>query len=343
MAKDRELIDDIVHSFNKVFGEGSAVTLDSPYSVEVPGWISTGCSLLDNAIGTPGIPLGRITSISGKPSTGKTTIINHLLANVQKMGGVAVLFDTEYSYDVRRARRIGVTDDLIISQPGTIEECFGRMMSLINYVRSKQVDIPMLIAWDTVSATPTDAEIKGGDSTKIDKIEKGMRDPYPMSSHSKAVSMGLRKIVKILSKEKVAVVLVNQFKTSFSGWGSKRTYIAKLPIFYHSSLSLDVTLGGTRIEEEDKPVGITTKVFVSKNKMASPFNEAVFPIRFEDGIDDKSALLDLAIQKGLITAKGGGWLDFGKKSFRRNEWKNICTEDVYNLLREQLFKKGVTN
>jgi len=337
MSEVGKLVQSIVQNFNKEFGPGASCTLDSSEQVEVSGWISTGCSLLDAAIGKPGIPLGRITSVSGKPSVGKTTVVNHLLAQAQVIGGVAVLFDTEFSYDVDRARRIGVQSDLIVSQPGTIEACFQRAISLINYVRSAKVNVPILIAWDTVSATPTEAEVKGGDD--LAKLGKSMGDPYPMGSHAKAISAGLRKLVSVLSKQRVAIVLVNQFKEDIGAWSYGDTHLGWRPIRFHSSLCLDVSLGGPRVEEGGRPVGITTKVRVAKNKVAPPFREAVFPIMFEDGIDEVGSILDAAIEAKIVTVKGGGYLDWEKKTFRRKEWKGICTDDVYQRMRKLVFNR----
>jgi recombination protein RecA len=290
-------INSIVGAVTKKFGKDSVLTMGEREADSViKDWVSTQCRMLDWAIsGGKGFPVGRITCIRGKESSGKTALATHVLAETQRRGGIAVLLDTEYSYDPDRARALGIDlPNLIVGQPDTMEQAWGQMNEMVDTIRASHQERLVTIVWDSVASTPPEAELKGevGDST------------YGLPA--KLVSQGMRNMVKKLAKQRICMVFVNQVRDNVGvTFGSPVTMIAEHPLMFHSSVVIDLARIDILTKEATKEAyAIKVRAKVIKNKIGPPFKEAEFLIDFKHGIDSTESLLKLGMKLGIVNLAG---------------------------------------
>ena len=304
-AKQREL-ESAIASITKAYGEGAIMRLGSQVSrpIEV---IPTGALAIDLALGVGGVPRGRVVEIYGPESSGKTTLMLHLIANAQKAGGVAAFIDAEHALDPSYAKKLGVNvDELLVSQPDSGEEALTICETL---ARSGAIDI---IVIDSVAALVPKAELEG---------EMGMAT---MGMQARLMSQALRKLTAILSKAKTTCLFTNQLREKVGVmFGSPETTPGGKALKFYASVRIDIRRKEAIKDGSGATIGNHVKVKIVKNKVAPPFAEAEFDILFNHGIDKEGSLLDVALSVGTVDKKGA-WIQFqgeligqGKDAARR--------------------------
>jgi recombination protein RecA len=275
----------------KQFGKGAVMSLDES-ATEPVATIATGSLTLDHALGCGGYPRGRIVEVFGPESSGKTTLTLHAIAEVQRQGGVAAFIDAEHALDVNYARAIGVDlGALLVSQPDTGEQALEIADAL---VRSGAVD---LIVIDSVAALVPQAELEGD-----------MGDQH-VGLHARLMSQALRKLTALAHKHNVTIIFINQIRMKIGVmFGSPETTTGGNALKFYASVRLDVRRTGA-LKNGDDVTGNRTRVKVVKNKLAPPFREAEFDVKYGQGIDRVAELLDLGIEHGLLE-KSGSHLTF---------------------------------
>ncbi|MFQ3548418.1 MAG: recombinase RecA [Armatimonadota bacterium] len=277
----------------KQFGRGSIVRLgEKPkYQEDV---IPTGSIALDVALGVGGVPKGRITEIYGAESSGKTTLAYHIIAEAQKMGGVAAFVDAEHSVDSEYAAKLGVDiDQLLVSQPDTGEEALEIVDAL---VRSGAVDIVVV---DSVAALVPKAEIEGD-----------MGDSH-VGLQARLMSQALRKIGGSLNKSNCCAIFINQIREKIGVmFGNPETTPGGRALKFWASVRLEVKRIET-LKVGGEAIGNRVRVKVAKNKVAAPFKEAEFEILFNKGISKSGGVLDMAADMGLVS-KAGTWYTYNE-------------------------------
>lgn len=268
------------------FGDGAIMKFGESKSFEVDA-VSTGCLSLDLALGVGGVPRGRIIEIYGPESSGKTTLSQHIVAEVQKAGGTAAFVDAEHALDPDYAKKIGINiNDLLISQPDTGEQALEIVETL---VRSNAVDV---IVIDSVAALTPKAEIEGD-----------MGDSH-MGLHARLMSQALRKLAGIVSKTNCVIIFINQTRMKIGVvFGNPETTTGGMALKFYSSVRIEVRRAA-QIKKGERIIGNRVKVKVVKNKVAAPFRTTEFDIMYNEGISIAGDLLDTGIQFEVITKSG---------------------------------------
>lgn len=272
------------------YGEGAIMTFGEAKTMQVEA-VPTGCLSLDIALGVRGVPRGRIIEIYGPEASGKTTLAQHIVAEVQKKGGIAAFVDAEHALDPDYAKKIGVKiDELLISQPDTGEQALEIVETL---VRSNAVDV---IVIDSVAALVPKAEIEGD-----------MGDSH-MGLQARLMSQALRKITGIVSKSKTVVIFINQTRMKIGVFfGNPETTTGGMALKFYSSVRVEVRRAA-QIKQGEKIIGNRVKVKVVKNKVAPPFRTCEFDIMYNEGISLSGDLIDTGLLHKVIDKKGNSYL-----------------------------------
>jgi recombination protein RecA len=312
----------IIGVVDKEFGAGKSMVLSQIVDCGVNEWISTGSILVNGAIHRPGIPVGRLTAIAGRPMSGKSTLAQHLIRSTQEAGGLAVILDTEHRYDPQRAARIGIkNDEVLFYQDLCLEDAFSilyRIADVNIHEGSKQ---PVIVILDSHSGTATKAEVEAESDAQRGE----------MASSARVTSLHLKRIISsgMLSRARIALVFICQLKAVIAQWGGGETYVAQRPIDYHSTLIL--RLKSKKLEKKE---GISVTVKVVKNGVGPAFSSCELDI-FADGIDESRSLLELACEHKVVTVGGGGHYVLGDLTFRRREWPRVL--EANPSLQRELF------
>jgi recombination protein RecA len=292
LAARNKNLDLALQQIHKDFGDGAIMRLGSADQLDVEV-IPTGNILIDKALGVGGFPRGRIVEVFGPESSGKTTLTLTVIAQAQKRGGLAGFIDVEHALDPAYAKKLGVkVDELLVSQPSSGEEALRICETL---VRSNALDV---IVVDSVAALVTKAELEGeiGDTT--------------VGAQARLMSAALRKLTALISKASTVVIFTNQIREKIGVmFGNPETTPGGKALKFYASVRCDIRRIGAIKQADGTVTGNRTKIKIVKNKVAPPFTEAEFDIMYNEGISSVGALLDLALEQGLVE-KRGSWLSY---------------------------------
>jgi len=291
-TKQRDL-DAAISTITKSYGEGAIMRLGTATALRQIEVIPTGSLALDLALGVGGVPRGRVIEIFGPESSGKTTLMLHVIAHAQKTGGLAAFIDAEHALDPGYAKKLGVNlDDLLVSQPDSGEEALTICETL---ARSGALDV---IVVDSVAALVPKAELEG---------EMGMAT---MGMQARLMSQALRKLTAILNKGKTTCIFTNQLREKVGVmFGNPETTPGGKALKFYASVRMDIRRKETLKDAAGAATGNHVRVKVVKNKVAPPFAEAEFDIIYNHGIDKEGSILDVGIEHGVVEKKGA-WLQF---------------------------------
>ena len=321
----QKVLSQVILQIEKQFGKGSIIKMDEEARKDIDV-ISTGCLTLDYALGVGGLPRGRIIEIYGPESSGKTTVALHVVAEAQKLGGVAAFIDAEHALDPNYASKLGVDiNNLYVSQPDTGEQALEITEQL---VRSGGVDIVVV---DSVAALTPKAEIDGE-----------MGDSF-IGLQARLMSQALRKLTSGIAKSNTLVIFINQLREKVGVmFGSPETTPGGKALKFYSSIRMDVRKVETLKSGQDM-VGSRTRVKVVKNKVAPPFKQAEFDIMYGEGISMLGCLLDMALEFNIIE-KSGSWFSYNGNKVGQGRDNVIAylqstpelADEIEKLIREKM-------
>lgn len=308
-AEKRKAIDLALVAMDKQFGKGAVLRLGADNAVPV-SVVSSGCLSVDAALGVGGFPRGRVVEIYGPESSGKTTLALQVIAQAQKLGGVAAFIDAEHALDPGYAKKLGVdTDNLLVSQPDTGEQALEITAAL---VQSGAIDIAVV---DSVAALVPKAELEGD-----------MGDNH-VGLHARLMSQALRKLTGMVARTNTCLVFINQIREKIGVmFGSPETTTGGRALKFYSSVRLDIRRISA-IKDGESVIGNRTRVKVVKNKVASPFKEAEFDILYGEGTSREGDLIDIGVAKNVIE-KSGSWFSYGGERIGQGR------ENARNYLKE---------
>jgi recombination protein RecA len=289
----KKALEAALSQIEKQFGKGTVMRMGTDERPEIEA-ISTGSITLDSALGIGGVPRGRVVEIYGPESSGKTTLTLHIVAEAQKLGGVAAFIDAEHALDTTYAEKLGVNvSDLLISQPDTGEQALEIVDML---VRSNSLDV---IVIDSVAALVPKSEIEGemGDAS--------------VGVQARLMSQALRKLTGSINRSKTTVIFINQLRMKIGVMmpgQSPETTTGGNALKFYASMRLDIRRIGA-IKKGDEVVGNETRVKVVKNKLAPPFKQVIFEIMYGEGISREGELIDLGVEHKLVE-KSGAWFAY---------------------------------
>lgn len=299
----QKALNSTIAMIEKQYGKGSIMKLGDTNVSNDLEIIPTGCLSLDLALGVGGVPRGRIIEIFGPESSGKTTIALHIIAETQKMGGVAAFIDAEHALDAQYAHALGVdTNELYLSQPDTGEQALDICESL---VRSSAVDV---IVIDSVAALTPKAEIEGD-----------MGDTH-VGLLARLMSQALRKLTAITNRSKTCVIFINQLREKVGVmFGNPETTPGGKALKYFATIRLDIRKADA-LKGDGGIIGNRAKCKVVKNKVAPPFKVAEFDIIYGEGVSQEGCLIDLGVEYGILT-KSGSWFNYGDEKVAQGREK----------------------
>ena len=319
MANEEKLkaLDAALAQIEKQFGKGSVMKLgDNAKNMNIEA-VPTGSLSLDIALGIGGMPRGRIIEIYGPESSGKTTVALHVVAEVQKMGGIAGFIDAEHALDPVYAKNIGVDiDNLYISQPDSGEQALEITETM---VRSGAIDVLII---DSVAALVPKAEIDGE-----------MGDSH-VGLHARLMSQALRKLTAVISKTNCVVIFINQLREKVGVmFGNPETTTGGRALKFYSSVRMEVRRTET-IKAGGEGVGNRTRVKIVKNKVSPPFKEAEFDIMFGQGISKEGDILDLAAKCDVVNKSGAWYAYLGEKIGQGRENAKLYLKENPDVMKE---------
>ena len=299
----QKALNSTIAMIEKQYGKGSIMKLGDTNVSNDLEIIPTGCLSLDLALGVGGVPRGRIIEVYGPESSGKTTIALHIIAETQKMGGVAAFIDAEHALDAQYAHALGVdTNELYLSQPDTGEQALDICESL---VRSSAVDV---IVIDSVAALTPKAEIEGD-----------MGDTH-VGLLARLMSQALRKLTAITNRSKTCVIFINQLREKVGVmFGNPETTPGGKALKYFATIRLDIRKADA-LKGDGGIIGNSAKCKVVKNKVAPPFKVAEFDIIYGEGVSQEGCLIDLGVEYGILT-KSGSWFNYGDEKVAQGREK----------------------
>lgn len=318
ITPDRGLAAAIVSTLADKYGDGAAQVFDERDEIQgaVTGYVSTGCYAINRIIQRDGIPLGRLTTIVGEEGSGKSTMAAQIMAEVQRMGGLAVLADSENAFDPDRAPALGVDASQVVWLRSTnLQETINEIIDTIGLIRDEAADIPVAIVWDSISQTPPKEELD---------------DPFGtphMALHARYVSAAMRRLIPLIASTKVALIFVNQYRENIGGmpgFGVRKTMLAARAIKFASTVILELTQIG-KVGDRNEPTGIEVKVYTRKNKVGNPFRTAIVDLLFASGWDNPASILNAAVAAGVVTKGASGYFKFDgwEGSFRKAKFADV--------------------
>jgi recombination protein RecA len=326
IADDRsKAVELALSQIEKQFGKGSIVRLGSKEALLPIAVISTGSISFDAALGVGGIPRGRVVEVYGPESSGKTTICLQVIAEAQRLGGLAAFIDVEHALDPSYAKKLGVdVDNLLVSQPDSGEQALEITEAL---VRSGAIDVLVL---DSVAALVPKAELDG----EMGESHMGLQ--------ARLMSQALRKLTGTVSKSRTALIFINQIREKIGVmFGNPETTTGGRALKFYSSVRIDIRRIAA-IKEGDQVTGNRTKVKIVKNKVASPFREAEFDILYGEGISREGDVLDLAVANNIVE-KSGAWYSYSGERIGqgRENTRNFLKEnkDTFARMNDEVRKK----
>jgi|TARA_B100000929_G_scaffold1333_1_gene1158 recombination protein RecA len=292
-AQNQKALDTALTQIERSYGKGAIMRMGEDSFASSIEAIPTGAINLDAAIGIGGIPRGRISEIYGPESSGKTTLCLQVIANAQRLGGIAAFVDAEHALDVGYARKLGVdVDNLLVSQPDTGEQALEIAEVLI---RSNAIDVVVI---DSVAALVPRAEIEGE-----------MGDTH-VGLQARLMSQALRKLTGAVNRSNTSVIFTNQIRIKVGVmFGSPETTSGGRALKFYASLRLDIRRIGA-IKDGQDVIGNRTRVKVVKNKCAPPFKQAEFDIQYNEGVSHTALLIDLGVDHEIVE-KSGSWFSYG--------------------------------
>ena len=315
-------VDLAVGQIEKQFGKGSIMRLGQKGAIQPIDAIPTGAISIDYALGVGGVPRGRVIEVFGPESSGKTTLALQIIAEAQKLGGMAAFVDAEHALDATYAQKLGVDlDNLLVSQPDNGEQALEIVEVLI---RSNGVDVVVV---DSVAALVPKAEIEG----EMGEAQMGLQ--------ARLMSQALRKLTGAVSKSKTCLVFINQLREKIGVmFGNPETTTGGRALKFYASVRMDIRRIAS-IKDGDVVVGGRTRVKVVKNKVAPPFREAEFDVMYGEGISRTGDLLDLGVEKRIIE-KSGAWFAYGGERLGqgRENAKQFLKENpaIYKAIEEKV-------